>query len=239
MKIAVLNFSGNVGKTTLAHHLLLPRLTDPTLITVETTNVNPDQINKYRPQDFPQIGAEVLASDHAVVDVGSTCLSEFLRQTRRFAGSIDDFDAFLVPTTMDEKVVADTVVSIAELVDSGADPGAIFCLTNRATPDGLETLQAEFLAEECTRLKVRFDPTVLVHQSEAFTRSKGLDLRALARDSTDYRTIIRSAADEAQRGDAIDRLMTKRLAIGVVTELDEVFNKLFGTIGKPPSKVKG
>ena len=38
MKIAVINFSGNVGKTTVARHLLLPRIQGAELISVESVN---------------------------------------------------------------------------------------------------------------------------------------------------------------------------------------------------------
>ena len=38
MKIAIANFSGNVGKTTIARHLLAPRLNDAPLISVESAN---------------------------------------------------------------------------------------------------------------------------------------------------------------------------------------------------------
>ena len=40
MKIAVINFSGNVGKTTVARHLLLPRIEGAELITVESINAD-------------------------------------------------------------------------------------------------------------------------------------------------------------------------------------------------------
>ena len=38
MKIAVINFSGNVGKSTVARHLLLPRVEGADLISVESLN---------------------------------------------------------------------------------------------------------------------------------------------------------------------------------------------------------
>lgn len=40
MKIAVINFSGNVGKTTVARHLLLPRIQGAELISVESVNAD-------------------------------------------------------------------------------------------------------------------------------------------------------------------------------------------------------
>ena len=39
MKIAVLNFSGNVGKSTIARHLLSPRMPKAGLVAVETITV--------------------------------------------------------------------------------------------------------------------------------------------------------------------------------------------------------
>ena len=38
MKLAVINFSGNVGKTTIARHLLLPRVDGAALIAVASIN---------------------------------------------------------------------------------------------------------------------------------------------------------------------------------------------------------
>ena len=38
MKIVVINFSGNVGKSTVAAHLLKPRMNNATLFSIETLN---------------------------------------------------------------------------------------------------------------------------------------------------------------------------------------------------------
>jgi len=38
MKLCVINFSGNVGKTTIAAHLLKPRMNDPQVFSVESFN---------------------------------------------------------------------------------------------------------------------------------------------------------------------------------------------------------
>ena len=40
MKVAVINFSGNVGKTTIARHLLAPRIPDADFIAVESINAD-------------------------------------------------------------------------------------------------------------------------------------------------------------------------------------------------------
>ena len=46
MKIAVINFSGNVGKSTVARHLLLPRIAGAELIAVESINSDESQGQK-------------------------------------------------------------------------------------------------------------------------------------------------------------------------------------------------
>jgi len=43
MKLAVINFSGNVGKTTVARHLLMPRIEGAELIAVESLNADDGQ----------------------------------------------------------------------------------------------------------------------------------------------------------------------------------------------------
>ena len=42
MKVAVLNFSGNVGKTTVAAHLLKPRMGDAPVYSIESINAGAD-----------------------------------------------------------------------------------------------------------------------------------------------------------------------------------------------------
>ena len=42
MKIAIMNFSGNVGKTTVAAHLLKPRIPQAVVYSVESINTGAD-----------------------------------------------------------------------------------------------------------------------------------------------------------------------------------------------------
>ena len=42
MKVAVMNFSGNVGKTTVAGHLLKPRMGDAQIFSIESINSGAD-----------------------------------------------------------------------------------------------------------------------------------------------------------------------------------------------------
>ena len=42
MKVAVMNFSGNVGKTTVAGHLLKPRMGNAPIFSIESINAGAD-----------------------------------------------------------------------------------------------------------------------------------------------------------------------------------------------------
>ena len=55
MKIAVINFSGNVGKSTIARHLLLPRIAGAELIAVESINSDESQGQALRGKQFGEL----------------------------------------------------------------------------------------------------------------------------------------------------------------------------------------
>ena len=55
MKIAVINFSGNVGKSTVARHLLLPRIDGAELIAVESVNADGGEVQALRGRQFGEL----------------------------------------------------------------------------------------------------------------------------------------------------------------------------------------
>ena len=74
MKIAVLNFSGNVGKTTIAAHLLKPRMGEAPVWSVESVNMGADadgiDVEKMKGKKFGDLAGELMLLDSAIVDVG-------------------------------------------------------------------------------------------------------------------------------------------------------------------------
>ena len=55
MRLAVINFSGNVGKTTVARHLLVPRIPGCQVVAVESINADDDQAVTIRGRQFAQL----------------------------------------------------------------------------------------------------------------------------------------------------------------------------------------
>lgn len=98
MKIAVLNFSGNVGKSTIARHLLLPRIEGAELIAVESLNADESQGQALRGRQFGELQEYLQTVDNVVVDVGTSNVEDLLGLMHRYRGSHEDFDCFVVPT---------------------------------------------------------------------------------------------------------------------------------------------
>ena len=55
MKVAVINFSGNVGKSTVARHLLAPRLNNAEVIPVESINSDGTDETAIRGKQFGEL----------------------------------------------------------------------------------------------------------------------------------------------------------------------------------------
>jgi len=159
MKIAVINFSGNVGKTTVARHLQLPRIEGAELISVESLNAGEGEGQPMRGRQF---GA----------------LQEYL-----------------------------------QTIDSAVEVPAHFDLVRaflKAKPIATENAACHLSANEVY----------------GRIRGSGADLATLACDDTDYKALIVKASDPAEQLTLAQKLATKRLALGVVPELDACFAAL-------------
>ena len=98
MKNAVINFSGNVGKSTVARHLLLPRVRGAELIAIESLNADEGQGQALRGRQFGELQEYLQTVSSVVVDIGASNVEELMAQMQRYRGSHEDFDAFVVPT---------------------------------------------------------------------------------------------------------------------------------------------
>ena len=82
MKIAVINFSGNVGKTTVARHLLLPRIQGAELISVESVNADEGKTTALRGGQFAELQEYLQTVSSVVVDIGASNVEELMAQMR-------------------------------------------------------------------------------------------------------------------------------------------------------------
>lgn len=229
MKIAVLNFSGNVGKSTIARHLLSPRMPKAGLVAVETINADSASDNTIRGADFGKLQRDLQLEDEAIVDVGASNVEQFLALMRQYHESHEDFDLYLVPTVPALKQQRDTTECIVELATLGVPPNKIFVVFNLVEP-GLDieaTFEPIFNFVDATKLCMT-DPLAVIYKNEVFAliRNSGESLSDVVNDTTDFKAAIKNASDSSEKLALAERLSVRRLAVGVNQNLDSVFERV-------------
>lgn len=229
MKVAVISFSGNVGKTTVARHVLAPRMKGAELVSVESANADEQEADALRGKDFAHLQEYMLASDSLIVDVGASNVEDLLHLMRKFKGSHDDFDYFVVPAAPDVKQQRDTANTANELAKMGVPASKIKILLNRVA-DGSTPLKqfgalVAFLAENPV---ATLTPAAHLTDNEIYQKVKldGRSISDLASDKTNYKELIAKAKDQAEKISLAGKLAIVRLADGVLPELDDCFTAL-------------
>ena len=115
MKIAVINFSGNVGKSTVARHLLAPRLDDPRSSQSNRSTRDGNERGALRGNQFDELQDQLMTLRNAVVDIGASNVEDFVSLMQSYDGSHEDFDLFVVPTVPTMKQQVDTIATLRAL----------------------------------------------------------------------------------------------------------------------------
>ena len=229
MKVAVINFSGNVGKTTIARHLLAPRIARAEVVAIESINADAGQGPALRGSQFGELQEFLQTVDNVVVDIGASNVEELLALMRKYRGSHEDFDYFIVPTVPALKQQQDTIATLTALARLGIPGSKLKLVFNQVEDDSdvsavfdvvLAFVEQTALMQHSTRCRLG--------RNEIYERVKGsgTDLAALVRDDTDYKALIARAGSIADKVALAQKLANRRLASGVVPELDACFAAL-------------
>ena len=134
-----------------------------------------------------------------------------------------------MPTVPALKQQQDTIATLVELAELGVPPSRLELVFNMLEDD-LDVKQSfnhllTFIAQQPI---AGADPACRLGKNEIYERVKasGADLLTLARDETDYKSMIVKAQSTADKLALAQRLATSRLAAGVVPELDACFTAL-------------
>ena len=229
MKLAVINFSGNVGKSTVARHLLAPRIPGAHVIAVESVNATDAPAMTIRGRQFDQLQEYLQTASDVVVDVGASNVEDLLALMRRYRGSHEDFDAFIVPTVPARKQQLDTAATLSELARIGVCAQRIRLLFNQVEDHTRVDQVFETLLAYCAAsgtVHPRLDACLRFNEVYARLRLSDQTLLELATDPTDYKGRIAAAASQAEKLALAQKLATQRLARGVLPELDACFSGL-------------
>lgn len=230
MKVAVINFSGNVGKTTVARHLLAPRMNNAEVIPVESINSDGTDETAIRGKQFGELQEYLLTVDDAVIDIGASNVEDFVNLMRQYRGSHEDFDYFIVPTVPANKQQRDTISTIEALANIGVPYKKIRLVFNMVEPDELpERVFSGLFEYQKQEKKFVIKPEAAIRINDIFGKIKSTDksIREILMDETDFKQKIKEAQSPEDKLHYAQLLSVKRLAAGVSEELDTVFKALF------------
>jgi hypothetical protein len=229
VKAAVVNFSGNVGKSVTARHLLAPRIDEAQVIPVESINSDGTQDETLRGKQFAELGEVLAILDNAVVDVGSSNIEDFVVQMRKYSGSHEDFDFFVVPTVPAQKQQRDTISTIDALSALGIPATKIRVLFNQVEADQqIERVFAGLFEYHAAEKNFTLHADAIIHVNEIFPRLNGSNqtIAGILSDKTDLKKLLNAAKDAEDKLNISRRIAIRRLAVGVAQELDAAFAAL-------------
>lgn len=230
MKVAVINFSGNVGKSTVARHLLAPRMNGATVVPVESINSDGTQDEAIKGKQFGELQEALMLLDDAVVDVGASNVEDFINLMKQYKGSHDDFDYFVIPTVPKNKQMRDTISTIDALSDIGVLANKIRLVFNMVEIDDVpERVFAGLFEYHSSSNSFTIRNDAVIHVNDIYGKLKGAeqDIANILNDPTDYKEKIKTAKDADEKLHFAQMVGIKRLAAGVTEELDAVFKTLF------------
>ena len=245
MNIAVINYSGNVGKTTLVRHLLAPNLRDHTIVAVETINID-GHAKETLTTSGRKVGKNIddlIVNSDTIFDVGGSNIEGFLAELKKRDGAHQDIDLFLVPVVSDRKIMGDTINIISELSGLGVPPKKIKIIFNRIDPDDEELLEEVFepiyafynykgdAPENPLSPLFELSNKWVIFKTEVFETSRNmknpdgnpLTVYELASDPTDYKRLVKETSNPEQKRLYASRLAAVRMAKSAKAHLDSVF----------------
>jgi hypothetical protein len=235
MKVAVINFSGNVGKTTVAKQLLAPRMGAPAFA-VESINAGAGDdardVARIKGKEFGSLQEELMQLDSAIVDVGASNVEDFVKLMGQYHGSHEEFDYYVVPVVSERKQQADTVNTVRALSALGVPAKKIRLVFNRVDLDDANNLSRQFgmvcgFHEAEKRFTLRKDAVIFNNEIFDRLRTLGKTVAEVVIDATDYRAQLREATNEDARLLAVSMVSAKRLAQSAHQNLDAVYQALF------------
>jgi len=230
MKIAVINYSGNVGKTTVAAHLLKPRLNDAPIFSIESINADASadgvDVEQMRGKKFGDLRNQLMSLDSAIVDIGASNVEDFLKLMQQYAGSHEEFNFFVVPVVKEKKQQSDTINTIRALSVIGIPPDKIRVLFNKVDID--EDPREEFPAFFALASSEKFfiaSADAVIHSNGVYEEIKdvGKSIADILSDPIDHRAELKLKTDPAERQFHIQMIGLKMLARTAEKNLDRAF----------------
>ncbi len=228
MNIAIVNNSGNVGKSTICENLLKPRIKNAEIIKVETINSDGTNDDKYSAKEYNEILKEMDMNDVSILDVGSSNIEQLIEQMKQYKESHEDIDYFIIPVTPKNKQQMDSLSTVGTLIDLGVDSDKFKFIYNQA--DRVIPFQRQYATFlngiEAFNFPTDVRPTL--YETEAFSllASIGKTFQEITNDNRDFRQLLREAETREQKEELSELRTMKQLVNGFNDILDAAFLSL-------------
>lgn len=232
-KLCIVNFSGNVGKSTFGRQVLAPRFTGATYVALETINTdnqageNEQALSGEQLEELMEIA---VMSDRVIVDVGASNVERFIARLEEFEGTHALFDLFLVPAVPDEKQITDTIKTISTLRALGIPGEKIRLIFNKMTPRHKFPDSFGLLLDAIQGTGVVYEPPVVFQQTDLYAKlnkETKETVLAVANDPTDFDKARRSSPNANERVRLVHLYLKKSQAQGINREHERAFAILF------------
>jgi len=236
-KIAVVNFSGNVGKTSVSVDFLSPRMGNPPIFSIESINLGADatalNVEQMKGKKFGDLIAKLMPLKSAIVDVGASNVEDFVRLMQQNEGAHEEFHFFVVPTIKEKKAITDTINTIDALNKIGVPMEKIRLVFNKIDADDLvEDEFGSLFAHAANTKAFIISEHAVIYSNEVFEKLKelGKTLADIGADKTDYRARFDVTTDAEEKTKCLRMVSAGRLAITANRNLDAVFKVLFAEV---------
>jgi GTP-binding protein EngB required for normal cell division len=236
MKIVVLNYSGNVGKSTLCNTLLSPRIEPAKIFRIESVNdsgLSNAEEEKLRGSQFRKLLHDILLVNDAIIDVGTSNVEEFILMMTEYDDAYDDFDYFIVPVLADNKAIKeaqDSIKTIQTLHKIGVPKEKILVVFNRLDKRLELRDEASIIFNFYQKSAIfTLNENAVVYNSELWlglAKTKQ-SFYTVINDQTDYKSALAQETDDKKREAIINKWTTQRLARTVEKNMSDVFVELF------------
>lgn len=146
MKIAVISYSGNTGKTTLAKHMLVPLIPGAQRIQIEDINTGDGKADiELSAKKFKEL-AEMLSiaddDEHYVIDIGASNSKRMIEEFIDLKRTRNSIDFWVIPCVPAAKQKADSLNTVIELVRIGIPASKIIVIPNNVVE--VESFESDF-----------------------------------------------------------------------------------------------
>lgn len=248
-RIAIINYSGNTGKSLASNYLLRPYMCLQSHYVIS----NMTMYNKTYSDEILLLGEnfdEVLKSlsnlDSAIVDIAAHNADCIINVMQNNSDSHKLFDYFLVPVVKGRKESEDSLNTIKALLKLGVPSNSIKVVFNN--PNNIKYLnnidnEFEYLLSHLDELKVSYDTSAFIEHSPLYSRLSELgislsDLMSIPieerKDRKEYLRIKSSAERSEKEAEELKVLAslitTQRCVQSSVQNLNNVYNLLFAKL---------